>query len=582
MNLARRTTTSAATAVVLATAGGLLTVVTAPAAAAATATAVTCNSPSFKRQFFTNTALSGTPKKTDCDGTIAENWGANAPAPGLPKDNFGVRWTVTRDFGSGGPFAFTAAAQDGLRVYLDGKRKIDLWKNVTATRTKTVNVTIPSGKHTLRVDYANFTGNANVNFSYAPRTSAAVDKVKPLVPTAPSVAYDKSTGQAKLSWAKNKELDLAGYRVYRRLNGSSFPGTPLATTASTSYTDTNLPLTGASYYYEVRAYDKAGNESGGTADKGVVTVDRTAPAAPQAPTVVNESAANGLRVNWGAVEGAVSYRVYRAIGAQGRFFEMGRTNQVSFLDTSVVEQIAYRYRVSALDAAGNESAGSAVVDSAYDDSTAPPAVTGLAATPTEYGFRLRWDASPAADIAWYAVYAGELVDDKAGGKVCSASVVKYVQADKAAYSYAARPNGEQVCFLVDALDRARNSVYTETGTAPTVVATELNTTPSVPTPTGSPLHLTAAPAPEGGRANQLFWTGLDANSPQAAGGYRVYRWNATTSAYERIATVANTASTYADTTAKPDTTSYYWVRAVTADGTESLPAGGWAVNAPVN
>lgn len=28
-----------------------------------------------------------------------------APASGLPKDNFGVRRTVTRDFGSGGPFA---------------------------------------------------------------------------------------------------------------------------------------------------------------------------------------------------------------------------------------------------------------------------------------------------------------------------------------------------------------------------------------------------------------------------------------------------------------------------------------------
>ncbi|UIX32234.1 fibronectin type III domain-containing protein [Streptomyces sp. GQFP] len=579
MKIARRTTTSAATAVVLATAGGLLTAVAATPASAAT---VTCNSPTYKRQFFTNTAFSGAPKKTDCDGTISENWGAKTPAPGLPKDNFGVRWTVTRDFGSGGPFTLTAAAQDGIRVYVDGKAKVNLWKNVTATRTKTVNVTIPSGRHTVRVDYANFTGNANVNFAYTPRTSAAVDKVKPLVPTSTALTYDKSSGRAKLTWAKNKELDLAGYRIYRRLNGSSFGGTPLATTASTSYTDTTLPVTGASYFYEVRAYDKAGNESAGTADKGVVTVDRTAPATPQAPTIVNESAANGLRVSWSAVEGATSYRVYRAIGAQGRFFEMGRTDKVSYLDTSVVEDVAYRYRVSAVDAAGNESGASPVVNSTYDDDIAPPAVTGLKVTPTEYGFQLNWDANPAADLARYAVYVGELVEDKATGEmVCSAELVKYVKADTTSYSHLTRPNGEQACLFVDALDGAWNSVYTETGTAPTVVATELNTTPSVATPSGSPLRLTAD-STEGASPNQLSWSGLDANSPQTAGGYRVYRWNPAASAYEKIATLANTASAYVDAGAKPGTTSYYWVTAVAADGTESLPAGDWAINAPVN
>ena len=54
----------------------------------------------------------------------------------LPRDNFGVRWSMSRDFGSGGPFALSAAAQDGIRVYLDGVRKIDLWSNVSATRGK--------------------------------------------------------------------------------------------------------------------------------------------------------------------------------------------------------------------------------------------------------------------------------------------------------------------------------------------------------------------------------------------------------------------------------------------------------------
>ncbi|WP_316315953.1 PA14 domain-containing protein, partial [Clavibacter michiganensis] len=141
--------------------------------------AVSCASPVFKRQFFANTSFSGTPKRTDCDTAIDQNWGTNAPATGLPKDNFTVRWTVTRDFGSGGPFTFAASTQDGIRVYLDGSRKVDLWKNVSTTAKKTVDLTVPAGRHTLRIDYVNWTGAANVKFTYTPRTSATVDKVKP-------------------------------------------------------------------------------------------------------------------------------------------------------------------------------------------------------------------------------------------------------------------------------------------------------------------------------------------------------------------------------------------------------------------
>ncbi|MEV1083729.1 hypothetical protein AB0I98_36890 [Streptomyces sp. NPDC050211] len=32
----------------------------------------------------------------------ATNWGTGAPAAGLPSNYVGVRWTVTRGFGSGG------------------------------------------------------------------------------------------------------------------------------------------------------------------------------------------------------------------------------------------------------------------------------------------------------------------------------------------------------------------------------------------------------------------------------------------------------------------------------------------------
>ncbi|NEA64480.1 PA14 domain-containing protein [Streptomyces sp. SID12488] len=392
MNPARRTTQAATTALVLATAGALLSTA-APAASAAT----TCTSPVYKRQFFANTTFSGTPKKTDCDTAIAENWGARAPATGLPKDNFGVRWTVTRDFGSGGPFALSVAAQDGIRVYVDGAVKVNVWKNVTTTQKETVNLTVPKGKHTLRVDYAAWTGNANVNFAYTPRTSATVDKVRPLAPTGADINFLVQTADAVgiVSWAPNKELDLAGYRVYRRIAGSS-NWTRAGTTTGLRFT-TNQPSTGDDYYYEVRAYDKAGNESAGSTDQGPVpTDDRTPPTRPVL-TAEGVEAANNL--SWAASKGVKTYRVFRQADNENSFTKLTETTSTSYSDTSARYGDPYDYEVVAVDAAGN-SAASNVVSSTR--SIAPP--SNIAVTTPSWGVVFTWTDPLGSKTADYSVY----------------------------------------------------------------------------------------------------------------------------------------------------------------------------------
>ncbi|MER6108439.1 PA14 domain-containing protein [Streptomyces hirsutus] len=561
MTPARRTTSAAATAIVLATAGGLLTAVATPASAAPT-----CTSPVYTRQFFANTTFSGKPKKTDCDSKIDQNWGTGAPASGLPSNKFGVRWTVTRDFGSGGPFSFPVEARDGIRVYLDGVRKVDLWKDVSTTVKKTVNVTIPSGKHTLRVDFVNWTGAANVKFGYVPRTSSTVDKVKPRTPTGAAVTYDTATGKARITWSKNKEMDLADYRVYRRLKGGAYPAKPLATTTSTSYTNTPPP-TGQTYYYEIRAVDKAGNESTGTADQAVTTVDRTAPPVPAGLSTASQP--EGLRVEWSAVQGAVSYRVYRAASADGAYTNVGSTEQVSYVDASAAEDTTSYYRVTALDAAGNESARSVAVSGKRRDLTPPSAVTGVTVTPTEYGFEVRWDANPTADLASYVVRRGELLGDEEE-QLCSLYPGYYVSADTTSYAYTVLPDGEESCFIVDAVDDAGNSSFRVTGEAQIVTATELDMTPSVATPGGSPVRLTAA---SGEAGVELSWSPVT-----DATGYQVYRWNPHAKAYEKLAATAG--SSYEDTGAAKGTTHFYWVTAQYADGTESAPDADWVVLAP--
>ncbi|MEU4063359.1 PA14 domain-containing protein [Streptomyces wedmorensis] len=550
-----------ATTAALAASGGLLTA--APASAA-----VTCASPVWTAQYFANTSLTGTPKLTVCDSAIAENYGWGDPAGvTLPTDNFSVRWSLTRDFGSGGPFALTAEAQDGIRVYLDGVRRIDLWRNVTTTQKKTVALTVPAGRHTLRVDYATWTGAADVKFTYAPNTSATVDKVRPLPPTGASVAYDPALNKATVKWAPNKEMDLAGYRLYRRLPTTAWARISSSTALVTGTSYLNYPPpTGQSYLYELRAVDRAGNESWGGADLTVVSVDRTPTAAPAGVTATD--AVTGVDLAWQPVAGAVKYVVHRqrtgttdpvaqvatgvtgtawrdtgaaertgytygvsAVDAAGnvsprtvvsvshgdyapgaptgltvadasnavrqhmlRWTAPADTDVVSYrvyrngslLDTSsypafkdmqaVWHGTTYRYTVSAVDAAGNESPLSAEASITTEgDLVAPAPVTGVKATAREDGVLVEWDASTEPDLKRYEVFKAERYDDGDGGHVWLAHRVEYLGEDVTSFLHPSPADGETVMYGVIAVDDWENTLRVGDPGLNWVEVTELGT-----------------------------------------------------------------------------------------------------------
>ncbi|MFG3049082.1 fibronectin type III domain-containing protein [Streptomyces sp. NPDC048241] len=395
----------------LATAGGLLT--------ATPASAVTCASPSWTAQYYANTSFKGTPKLTACDAAISENYGYGDPAGvTLPKDNFSVRWSVTRDFGSGGPFRLAAATQDGMRVYVDGVRRIDLWRNVSSTARKTVDLTIPAGRHTLRVDYVAWTGYASAAFTYTPRTDARTDTVKPLAPTGLTASYDRGTAKATLRWTRNKEMDLAGYRVYRRASGASWAkvsGSPLLT--SPSFVDAP-PVTGQTFFYELRAVDKAGRESTGSADVSATTVDRTAPTAPTGLTATDGQ--GGVALAWQPVPGAAKYTVFRRQhtepgSPEAPVTQLATVSSPSWTDPTAAERTGYTYYVSAADAAGNTSATRATVSATRDDHAPAPATGVTAVFKPGTGIVVSWARSASGDVERYEVYRdGHLYTDVSG------------------------------------------------------------------------------------------------------------------------------------------------------------------------
>ncbi|MER6086392.1 hypothetical protein, partial [Streptomyces sp. NPDC001833] len=534
---------------------------------------------------------------------------------------------------------------------------------------------------TLRIDYANWTGAAKVKFTYTPRTSAGVDKVRPLAPTGASADYipDGEMAYAELTWSANKEMDLAGYRVYRRLKGSGSWTRVAATTPARRTAGDQPPPTGQSYYYEVRAYDKAGNESAGSEDQLVTSYDWTAPAAPVLTASAVE-ASNDL--SWTAPADAATYKVFRKSESETSYTEIAETAGTSYSDTRASYGRDYDYKVSALDAARNARASNVVrstrsilppqnvtatvpsygvtftwteaaggdtadydvyrsttspveltndnltdcrsrkksTDAAgntvrscvdYDgdqgttyhyvmirqntagrwstgsadmtvtrpgDEIAPPPVANLTAQPLEYGFRLDWDDSTAADLKEYQVweYFSCCTPDYLGTVPAGTSefVVGPEAADGGSHEYVVIPAdiyGNYPDFT---------GAYWD-GAVSRVTATELDLRPTtVPEDTADcSLTTYTALGYEGG----MYIDCADSVATEAAG-INVYRWDPATSTYVRVTDVplAPTATHYTDTTVPHGTTVYYLLSVVAPDGSEtfsnvdasvSLPSG---------
>jgi hypothetical protein len=117
-----------------------------------------CSSGEYLATFYDNVSLDGAPVLARCESAVNGDWGAEGPGAPLPADNFSARWEGTFEFG-GGKRTFTVRADDGMRLWVDGKTVIDAWKDQAVT-TYTSTVTLSKGAHTVRVDYYEKAGEA--------------------------------------------------------------------------------------------------------------------------------------------------------------------------------------------------------------------------------------------------------------------------------------------------------------------------------------------------------------------------------------------------------------------------------------
>jgi hypothetical protein len=107
--------------------------------------------------------LAGEPLLTQTQPELNFNWGFGAPAPGVPQDNFAIRWTTRQSF-EPGYYTFTTYSDDGVRLYVDGRRVIDSWRPMRGFRSATLY--LAAGEHTVVLEYFEQRGIALVRLNW--------------------------------------------------------------------------------------------------------------------------------------------------------------------------------------------------------------------------------------------------------------------------------------------------------------------------------------------------------------------------------------------------------------------------------
>ncbi len=121
----------------------------------------------FTAEYFNNDNLAGAPVLTRTEAEINNTWEGGSPAANIPLDQWSARYTKNQYFAAG-RYKFTTATDDGVRLYIDGQRIIDVWQGQNQAHSATID--LDAGMHEIKMEYFEAFGwaHARLNWETAP------------------------------------------------------------------------------------------------------------------------------------------------------------------------------------------------------------------------------------------------------------------------------------------------------------------------------------------------------------------------------------------------------------------------------
>lgn len=391
-------------------------------------------------------------------------------------------------------------------------------------------------------------------------------------------------GQIRLNWTAINSTNLAGYGVWRstsatgsfeRLTGE-VADTAL-TTSRTTFVDSSLDVTSAKvYFYKINTTDIAGRSSALSAFVSAeVQVDNRPPAAPSDLSVVLDEVSQQVTLSWIAptvdagnqlLTGIKDYKVFRSKNSTDAFVlvaTLPASTGGTYTDKEQLDPEAqYFYRVSAVDANGNESSRSGVAGFSGTSTAILATPTGLQATGAIGEIVVKWNSVTDPNLLGYLVLRSETT------------------------------TGTFTPITADTLFTTGQSTFTDQNVVPEKVYyykvqavaqdAELGVVRSVISPfkDGQSLQDERPPAASTDliaslndnnfRSVSLTWTPptQDSNGGEITGlvSYQVFRSRETSNSFVLLATIPATQATYQDTSVEFLTRYFYTISAVDGAG----------------
>jgi len=137
------------------------------------------NERGLKGEYFRGSELKGEPAMTRLDSQIRFRWDRGAPTDdavargelgrdkALGNDDFSVRWSGQLLPPRDGTYDLSVTADDGFRLYLDGKLVLDRWKNADRAQAEHASVTLRANQaYDLRLEYYEHQRDAAVKLAW--------------------------------------------------------------------------------------------------------------------------------------------------------------------------------------------------------------------------------------------------------------------------------------------------------------------------------------------------------------------------------------------------------------------------------